>query len=368
MHPESQLTYKPESLLYMRRRLMEQAAYPVEWQGLPPVPKIPYKPFTPEQLGEIKAVAADFPALLALVDFILGYESFGPHQATPNDWERVVRRCCHLVPNLPQRTAGLEHFVRTIDENGPQLPRHFFDTSDPKHYQWDLGYVRAWIDQGAFIHRSGSYMGGPYGFKWLVLLIVHFHSCGSKINLGLGPAYGDVVPEWTNKDKTAVVAAVGQVQENLNRSVVALMKTIIQRKQATNNSGGDGDGSLTWEEEDVAVAVAHRGVDEWTRRNLTVTRGDEGESHGVKRPKKPRQSRKRVRRQADPDEYPWGEGYDADSKKHTSKKRSKSNSSDAGAEPLGAYGTAPQNESRNETCTIQDSSMTPAQLGVRFAK
>ncbi|KAG9099908.1 hypothetical protein FRC06_004711 [Ceratobasidium sp. 370] len=329
MHPDSQLTYKPELLLYMRRWLMEQAAFPEEWQGLPPVPKIPYKPFTLEQLREIRAIAVDVPALLELVDFIVGYESFGPYQATPNDWHKAVQRCCHLLPDLPQHTSGLEHFVCTLDVNGSQLPRQFFDTSSSKHYKWDLGHTRAWIDHSAFLHRSSSYMGGPYGFKWLVLLILHLHSCGSKINQGLGPVYGDIVPEWTNKDKLAVVATVAQVQENLNQSVVVLMKTLSQRAQATKNLEDTGNGLARWTEEDVTVVIAHQGVDEWARRNLVLTRGEEGSGQYSPPPKGPGQPKKRAReREGGVDNQSGSEEYDAGSKRHTCRRRSGSSDGD----------------------------------------
>ncbi|KAG8720865.1 hypothetical protein FRC08_017746 [Ceratobasidium sp. 394] len=335
MHPDSQLTFKPESLLYMRQRLMEQAAFPEEWQGLPPVPKIPYKPFTSEQLQEFRTIASDIPTLLVLLDFIEGYESFGPYQATPDDWRKTVDRCCHLLPSLPQHTAGLEHFVRTLDANGPQLPREFFNTSTSKHYKWDVGYIRAWIDQGAFLHRSGSYMGGPYGFKWLVLLILHLHACGSKINLGLGPVYGEVVPEWTKKDNLAVVATVAQVQESLNQSVVALMKTMPQRTQATTNLEDAENGLLRWTEEDVTVVVAHQGMDEWTRRNRIVTGGEEGSEPHSKHSK----PRKRSRDSTGTDDRSSDEKGDEYSERHTWRRRSNSNGGDV-QEP--EYGAARQ--------------------------
>ncbi|KAG8692669.1 hypothetical protein FRC08_009608 [Ceratobasidium sp. 394] len=194
-------------------------------------------------------------------------------QATRDDWEQVIRHCCHLLPEPPGLTAGLEHFIHTIDENGLQLPSQFFDASDPKHYHWSLGCIRAWIDQGAFVHSSGSYMGGPYGFKWLVLLFVHLHSGSSKIELGLGPSYRNVVPEWTNKDRVALAAAVGQVQESLNRSVVVLMRTMEQRKRAAKDNGSEETCSMEWAQEDVTVSVAQQATDEWTRRNLMVTAG-----------------------------------------------------------------------------------------------
>ncbi|KAG9093960.1 hypothetical protein FS749_013410 [Ceratobasidium sp. UAMH 11750] len=320
---------------------MEQAAFPEEWQGLPPVPKIPYKPFTLEQLQEFRTIASDIPTLLVLLDFIEGYESFRPYQATPDDWRKTVDRCCHLLPSLPQHTAGLEHFVRTLDANGPQLPREFFDTSTSKHYKWDVGYIRAWIDQGAFLHRSGSYMGGPYGFKWLVLLILHLHACGSKINLGLGPVYGEVVPEWTKKDNLAVVATVAQVQESLNQSVVALMKTMPQRTQATTNLEDAENGLLRWTEEDVTVVVAHQGMDEWTRRNRIVTGGEEGSEPHSKHSK----PRKRSRDSTGTDDRSSDEKGDEYSERHTWRRRSNSNGGDV-QEP--EYGAARQSEFRGD--------------------
>ncbi|KAG9083852.1 hypothetical protein FS749_005685 [Ceratobasidium sp. UAMH 11750] len=262
IHPDSHLTYRPESLLYMRRRMMEQAAYPEEWRGLPPIPICPYKPLTPEQQAEVVAAATPCDALHGLYKLVLGYEAFGPYQATRHDWEQAARRCCHLKPEHPTATAGLEHFVHTDSEHGPQLPREFFDLSGPKGYLWDLTVCRAWIDEGAMMHHSGTYMGGPYGFKWLLLLLVHFYSCGSKVNTHLGPTYPGVVTEWSRKDALMVQAMIEQVHQGLIQSVVVLVETKAQRRQAGLNASDPEAGVLDWNEDHVLVTVEDARDDE----------------------------------------------------------------------------------------------------------
>ncbi|KAG9099909.1 hypothetical protein FRC06_004712 [Ceratobasidium sp. 370] len=328
MHPDSQLTYRPESLLYMRRRMMEQAAYTEEWQGLPPILTQLYRPLVPEQQDEIEAAAQSLPALLELVKFMEGYEAFGLYQATRNDWERAVERCCHLRSEVPSVTAGLEHFVHTVDENGAQFLRQFFDLSGPKSYLWDLGVCSAWIDEGAMMHRSGSYMAGPYGFKWLVLLLVHFHSCGSKINAHLGPAYEGITPEWSRKDAALVQVMVEQVQLRLNQSILVLLETQDQRRQEAPNTVHPAAGMLHWTEADVIHAVLEESEDEWTRLGQIVTSGLEGDEVGSKAAGRPVESKKRSRKHLRSDDNPVeDDDSEADSERKSFKKKSKSNSS-----------------------------------------
>ncbi|KAG9092034.1 hypothetical protein FS749_016057 [Ceratobasidium sp. UAMH 11750] len=331
IHPDSQLAYRPESLLYMRRRMMERAAYPKEWQGLPLIPTRPYKPLVPEQQAEIEESVKSFPALLKLVQFMAWYEAFGPYQATWNDWEQVVERCCHLRQQVPGVSAGLEHFVRTVDDHGAQLPRQFFDLSGPKSYLWDLGVCSAWIHEGAMMHRSGSYMGGPYGFKWLVLLLVHLHSCGSKVNAQLGPAYEGITPEWSRKDAALVRAMVEQVQQSLNESVLVLQETKAQRDLEAANIAHPGAGLLRWAEGDVAQVVLEQLEDEWTRCGQIVTSGLEADEAGLKAVQKPAESKKQSRKHLRSDNNPEDDNSEADSDRKSFKKKSKSNSS--GADP-----------------------------------
>ncbi|KAG8728357.1 hypothetical protein FRC10_005041, partial [Ceratobasidium sp. 414] len=328
IHPDSQLTYHPESLLYMRRRMMEQAAYPREWQGLPLIPAQTYKPLTQEQQADIEAAVQSFPELLALVRFMAGYEAFGPYQATRHDWEQAALRCCHLRSDPPSVSSGLEHFVHTEDENGIQFPRQFFDLGGPKGYLWDLGVCSAWIDEGAMMHRSETYMGGPYGFKWLVLLLVHFYSCGIKVNTHLGPKYEGLAPEWSRKDAAMVQAMVRQVQEGLNQSVVELLETQAERRLAAQNVAHPEAGLLHWVREDVALTVVEDWDDEWTRLGQIVTSGTKGGRADANAPRSRVSSGKRSRRDVRADNELAEEDDSEDgSERQSPKKKSKSNSS-----------------------------------------
>ncbi|KAG8690639.1 hypothetical protein FRC08_010468 [Ceratobasidium sp. 394] len=310
--------------------MMEQATYPKEWQGLPPIPTQPYNPLGPEQQAEIEAVVESFPALLKLVRFTAWYDEFGPYQAMQNDWEQAVKRCCHLRSQVPGVGAGLKHFVHTVDDNGAQFPRRFFDFSGPKSYLWDLGVCNAWIHEGAMMHRNGSYMGGLYRFKWLVLLLVHFYSCGSKINAQLGPMYEGITPKWSRKDAALVQVMVGHVQQTLNESVLVLVLTKAKWSQEDSNMTNPKAGLLRWTDGDVTQVVLEPLEDKWTSRGYIVMSGLGGDQVGPKAAQRPAESKKQSRKHLWSDNDPEDDNSEAGSERKA-KKKSKSNSS--GADP-----------------------------------
>ncbi|KAG9099202.1 hypothetical protein FS749_001814 [Ceratobasidium sp. UAMH 11750] len=295
IHPDSHLVYQPESLLYVRRMAMEKASYERKWQGLPPIPTEPYKPLTERQLAEAKAAVAGYKPLADLLNYLADYETYGPHQATSGDWAKAVKDCGHINSKLPSPMAGMEHLVRGAHENyGPQLAPEFFDFTDGMYNQWKLDTCLDLVDNNAFCHaHTETYMGGPYGFKWLVLLLVHLYSCGIKIRDGRGPAYDSVHVEWPSTNTAEIEEAVQRAQEKLEQSVKKLHEANKQRAQELASVGEAQPGFGEWSEEDVIECAVDAELDEWTRRNLIVTNGTERQRTGPKAPQSIDSSRKR---------------------------------------------------------------------------
>ncbi|KAG9124242.1 hypothetical protein FRC07_012293 [Ceratobasidium sp. 392] len=332
MHPDSQLTYMPESLLYMRRRIMQQGIFPEEWQGLPPIPpeEHRYKPFTQAQMGDLWKAVTGFDALKDLIDYTLYYETLGPYQATSRDWEHIACSCKPLDLDLPSPSVGLEHVVRVTDHNGPQLPPEFFDVNAEDHYCWELSFLRRWIAGGALMHKSGSLMGGPRGVKLLVLLLVYLYSSGTKIRLGTGPRYDGIDAEWTKRDQATLAAIVDEVQVQFNQSFIMLTETQSQRETAGKGVKNRKEPVFVWNEKEINISIPSRMEDEWTRREMKVTDGlvaDGDQARGRK--KRTRRDTGDVEGQVAADgEY---------SGNPVLRKKSKSNSSDVGLDEDDMY-------------------------------
>ncbi|KAG8735625.1 hypothetical protein FRC10_010345 [Ceratobasidium sp. 414] len=294
MHPESHLVYQPESLLYMRRIMMEREMYERKWQGLPPVPTEPYMPLTEKQLAEAKMAVIGYKPLADLLNYLADYETYGPYQATRNNWTKAVKDCGHIKPKLPSPTAGMEHLVRAVDENGPQLPPEFFDSTDEAYYRWNLDACLDLVHDNAFRHvHTGTYMGGPYGFKWVVLLLAHLYSCGIKTRDGRGPLYDGVYAKWPSTSTTNIKNAIKCAQEVLEQSVEKLYETNKQRAQELASVDEARLGFGEWTEGDVVECAVDVESDEWTQRNLIVTSGMERQRTGPKAPQSGGSSRKR---------------------------------------------------------------------------
>ncbi|KAG8727126.1 hypothetical protein FRC12_022788, partial [Ceratobasidium sp. 428] len=168
MHPNSCLVYQPESLLYVRRMAMEKEARESELEELPPIPVNPYKPLTERQLAEAKAAVVGNKPLADLLNYLPDYETYGPYQATHDDWNKAARECGYIKPELPSPISGIEYLVQAKDENGTQLPPEFFDSVHDMHEHRNLSAcVKLIHNNNTFIHtHTKTYMGGPFGFKW----------------------------------------------------------------------------------------------------------------------------------------------------------------------------------------------------------
>ncbi|KAG9123280.1 hypothetical protein FRC07_015150 [Ceratobasidium sp. 392] len=294
MHPDSRLVYPPESLLYMRRLAAEKAAYESKWEGLPFAPKNLYKPLTEKQLAEAKAAAIGHKQLADLLNYLSDYETYGPYQATRSDWAKAAKACNYLKPEAPSLTAGMEHIVRSLDGNGLQL--RWLSFSSAGHKQ-DLDACLNLVKSHIFCHsRTGTYMAGPYGFKWIVLLLVHLHACGVKTQARPGHVDNSVYAE--------VKLAIEHVQDVLEMSVKKLYEMSEERSQELASLGEARVGLNEWTGFNIIEHPINTQVDEWTKRTFIATEGVEQYQGRPKTLESSRSSRKHALIDDDDDDIP----------------------------------------------------------------
>ncbi|KAG9095328.1 hypothetical protein FS749_010638 [Ceratobasidium sp. UAMH 11750] len=263
MNPKSYLHYGPESLIYMRRRMTEHGLNLDRWQGLPPMP-VQMPIVQNEQTSAWACEAAgNETVLVELVKNISTYEYFGPYQATRGDWERLRAGCILLNRELPDAGAGVDHLVHQTDDTGEQLPREMFDPNHPASRHWTWVAVLAWIDGDAFVHRSGTIMGGPYGWKWAVLILLLLFKCGSKIQDGQGPRYSDLNVQWSEGESSAVIKTATRLMGRIAKLVTVLFGSRAAREAARIDELRSLSGP-SWDVENVDVRVIRKGKDEWT--------------------------------------------------------------------------------------------------------
>ncbi|KAG8710267.1 hypothetical protein FRC08_017392 [Ceratobasidium sp. 394] len=272
MHSASELHYGPESLFYMRRQLTENGLELDPWHGLPPI-----LAEIPDVMGEqtthwAKRAAGDQPTLVALVGYVAAYEHFGPYHATRADWERFQSKCRLLMPELPERSAGPEHIVFHADAYGHQLPQQMFDSTARDAEQWSLLSILAWIDGDAMLHHSESLMGGPYGFKWALLILLFLFSCGQKIQDGHGPWYDGIVVRWLDADAQRVIDAAERLRQWVAESVTILGESRAAREVPASAQGSQDAPDLSWSYEEADVSVLSPRQDEWTLRKIEVAK------------------------------------------------------------------------------------------------
>ncbi|QRV78545.1 hypothetical protein RhiJN_06560 [Ceratobasidium sp. AG-Ba] len=284
IHPNSSLVYPPDALSYARRVMKERAQLLVERRGLPSIPTHPYIPLVDKELKQAKSAAFGNKLLVDLLNYLEDYEKHGPyqasplpptkrsaqcclaiHQATVNDWETIADMCPHFNPELPAPSAGSEHISSVRDHHGRQLRREFFDDK-PEYDRWRLNTCLELIQGGAFRHTpTGTYKGGPYGFKWAVLLLVHLYSCSVKITNGYGPAYQGVRVKWSRKNTEDLEKAIHQARNILDQSVSDLHGKFSSREQDPGAANKARLGSARkWTPGDVIDYAASPESDEWT--------------------------------------------------------------------------------------------------------
>ncbi|KAG8712852.1 hypothetical protein FRC09_019388 [Ceratobasidium sp. 395] len=334
IHSGSSLVYQPESLLYIRRMMMEKEARESLWKGLPPVPTNPYKPLVERQLANAKTAVIGNKPLEDLLNYLSDYETYGPYQATRDDWNKAARECGYIKSELPSPTSGMEYLVRTTNKNGAQLPPEFFDSAHAMHNRRNLSACMRLIRNNTFIHaRTGTYMGGPCGFKWVVLLLAYLFSCSVKLRKGLGPMSDGVYAEWPRRGDAELEKAIEHVQETLTKSVKILHEMNEHRAQdMATGSGEVQQGIGEWSERDIMEYVTDPQPDEWTQRNLIVTSDMERQQTSPKAPQSASSPQKRPSTQFaedDDDDILMEDEDEPSTPQETPRKKSKYNSSDS---------------------------------------
>ncbi|KAG8709125.1 hypothetical protein FRC08_018529 [Ceratobasidium sp. 394] len=268
MASNSQMRFTPTSLLYMRHLIDVRGPKLDRWDGLPVVPVQPPVLFDENSMEWALGAAGGQAVLTQLVQYLTAYEAFGPYQADRGDWEELARQCRHLKSELPSPTIAGDHLVCELDHNGPQLPRAFFDSSDSAHEEWGLAAVLDFISGEAFMHRSGSLMAGPYGYKWGVILLLHLYACGEKIRAGRGPQYGG----WREADTTEVLQVADGLMARVKASVKCLVRTKADRENAQSECEPTTPKELCWEPLKMVMTAVGGIQDKWESRNLAVSK------------------------------------------------------------------------------------------------
>lgn len=71
---------------------------------------------------------------------------------------------------IPEEPPVDEAFIEHL--NGWWLSDGFFQEDE----RWSMGAVSQWLRSGIWVHRpTNTLFGGPYGFKWAVLLLLKAH-------------------------------------------------------------------------------------------------------------------------------------------------------------------------------------------------
>ncbi|KAG9121914.1 hypothetical protein FRC07_001941 [Ceratobasidium sp. 392] len=295
-HPNSTLHYPPQSLAYFRRVQLSQAEpprMPAEWTGLPPKPDPPVTLLSKEERDAAKKVVAGKEELMMLLQFVNQYERLGPFQGNPDNWSSFAQGCKLLPKSAPEPDAGIEAFYAYVDDNGAHLPVEFFDTTHPQHTFHNLDACMRWLEGAQCIHpATGTYYGGPWGLKWIVLLFIFLIQCGSKVKDGQGPDYGaEVDVEWRANQERWLLATAERVREKLYDSARKLgdVRNALEPPEASSNDGSsDGGDAGSWSIDSIELINPEEdeeaAVDEWTAK---------GKGKAVK--KKSAASRKRTR-------------------------------------------------------------------------
>ncbi|KAG9119731.1 hypothetical protein FRC07_005098, partial [Ceratobasidium sp. 392] len=284
-HPNSMLRYPPQSLAYFCRVQLSQAEpprMPAEWTGLPPKPDPPVTLLSKEEHDAAKKIVAGKEELMMLLQFVNQYERLGPFQGDPDNWSSFAQGCKLLPKIAPDPDAGIEAFYAYIDNNGAHLPVEFFDTTHPQHTFHNLDACMRWLEGAQCIHpATGTYYGGPWGLKWIVLLFVFLIHCGSKVKDGQGPNYGaEVDVEWRANQERWLLATAERVREKLYDSAQKLgdVRNALEPTEASSNNGSsDGGDAGSWSIDSIELINPEEdeeaAVDEWTAGNIPVTDG-----------------------------------------------------------------------------------------------
>lgn len=103
-------------------------------------------------------------------------------------WTKRSSQCAHVHASLPREDAGISQFR---NQKG-FLPLAFFDHEEQDHRSYCWTRCATWVEPEYWKHTpSGSLLGGPYGVKWPILLLLHIQLNALLIKKGTRPPYKD---------------------------------------------------------------------------------------------------------------------------------------------------------------------------------
>ncbi|KAG9074457.1 hypothetical protein FS749_013986 [Ceratobasidium sp. UAMH 11750] len=292
----SPVQFPPDSLLFVRRQLLEHGSLGGRWGGLPVIPAIPDVVLSGEVHEWAVETAKDLEALRDLVEFVQAVEAFGPHQATRADYEAAASTCKYLPCDIPAADAGREHFVHHRCQFGPHMPPEFY-SERPEDWAWGLDAILRWISGPAFVHRDGTLICGQLRFKWSVLMLLHLHHCGTMTAKGCGPygpMYALVEVRWSQSNSDAIINCANGLLERIAETVYQLGLTAGERQGAGCSEMPSAVQEDRYDPTRFRAAESIDPADEWTEKNIVVTAGTPKEPSVAPQPAPKKRSHDRL--------------------------------------------------------------------------
>ncbi|KAG8728696.1 hypothetical protein FRC10_004700, partial [Ceratobasidium sp. 414] len=238
----SRLTYPPEAMAYSRRQMLENDSARVPWSGLPFGSSAVTELFSDHVKEWAVEVAGGDETMIDLVQFAEEYEGFMPYQATRADFEHAVTRCETLASRL--LTPGVEPGRLRADL---LLGGFHVEEGSPEH-----GKIIEWIANNELRHTSGTTMGGEWGVKWIVILILVLWSGAAR-----------------NSTRDGLRRVADQVQRALGESTQTLTETLEQRRGSSATVGAC---ASLWDMGPIPLRSVPKRDDAWTRKTLIVVK------------------------------------------------------------------------------------------------
>jgi hypothetical protein len=107
-------------------------------------------------------------------------------------------------------------------------------------------------------------MGGPWGFKWVVLLLVHLYGTSRNVKDGKKPNYEGVHVTFNDADIEAIEQLCTRLIEKMRQSTATLLETEQERTEATNQPSDNEVDNDTLEQQCIYHRLTRR--DQWMVR------------------------------------------------------------------------------------------------------
>ncbi|KAG8728870.1 hypothetical protein FRC10_004507, partial [Ceratobasidium sp. 414] len=249
---KSRLTYPPEALAYTRRQILENDSARLPWSGHPFGSSAGTELFNDTLKGWAAEVAGGDETMIDLVQFAEEYEHFMPYQATHADFEHVVTRCEALASRLPKLAVGPGPLCADMLVSGFHL-----EEGSPEHEK-----IIEWTADHELRHTSDTTMGGEWGVKWIVVLLL-------------------ILWSGTARDSTRnrLRGVAHEAQMALAQSIQTLGETLSQHRGSSANTGGC---ASLWDIASMSRCVVKKRSDDWTRKNVIVMKNPPAvQTHGA---------------------------------------------------------------------------------------